>query len=130
LLQNHINCLLQDLSFANQKIYTLQEKLKSSDLSEESFKDNDSKTLYFTGFPKAQMMFLVFNSVSPYISTKCTLLSFKQFILTMMVIKLRLNLPFKYLSYQFAIAPSTTSDIFYKCIDILYSIPTNNFLAR
>jgi len=57
----------------------LQEKLKSSGLSEEQFKDNDSKTLYFTGFPKAQM-FLVFNSVSPYISTKCSLLPFKQFI--------------------------------------------------
>jgi len=60
-------CILEQLKlsirrsqFCKSKNYTFQEKLKSSGLSEESFKDNDSKTLYFTGFPKAQMMFFSF----------------------------------------------------------------------
>lgn len=49
---------------------------------------------------------------------KAFCLHFHQFILALL--KLRLNLPFKYLSYKFGIALSTASDIFYKCLDVLY----------
>ncbi|KAJ8963021.1 hypothetical protein NQ317_006156 [Molorchus minor] len=115
----HLCNIFSDLNFSIEKIQTLQQKLRSMELSEESFLNNDSKALYFTGFPKADMMFSIFNTVTSSFSTKCALSPFQQFLLTLM--KLRLNLPFKYLSYRFSISPATTSDIFYKCIDILYA---------
>lgn len=115
----HLNKLFCDLNFCNSKISDLQGKIEGSELSEESFKNNDTKTLYFTGFPKTEMLFIIFKSVSQYLGTRSVLSPFQQFLLTLM--KLRLNLPFKYLSYKFSISPKTTSQIFYKCIDILYN---------
>lgn len=64
------------------------------------------------------MMLLKFNEISSSLSTERALPLFQQFLFTMM--KLHLNLPFKYLSYIFGVSPSTSSDIFYSCIDIFY----------
>lgn len=121
-LSNEYLCqVFKELEFCNSQIYTLKTKLDLLDITEESFKDNDSKTKYFTGFPNAKMLFIIFDSVSSQIVPHHNnLLSpFQQILLTL--IKLRLNLPFKYLSYKFAVSPTTASETFYKCIDILYN---------
>lgn len=112
--------VFKELDFCNSKIYTLKTKLDMLDLSEESFKDEDTKTKYFTGFSNAKILFIIYDVVSPHIpSHHNNLLSkFQQLLLTLM--KLRLNLPFKYISYRFAVSPTTASETFYRCVDILY----------
>ncbi|KAJ8940494.1 hypothetical protein NQ314_010708 [Rhamnusium bicolor] len=64
-----LNKVFSDLNFCNETIHALQKQLKAMDLSEESFLNNDSKALYFTGFPKADMMFSIFNNVASSIKT-------------------------------------------------------------
>lgn len=121
LTEEHLSRVFNDLNFCNSKIYTLQTRLDIIDLSEDCFKDDDTKTLYFTGLPKAGMLFLIHDYVASYLSShpNKALSTFQQLILTFM--KLRLNLPFKYLSYRFAISPTTASDTFYKTVDVLYA---------
>ena len=116
----HLCRLFDDLKFCNSQIYTLKAKQDILELNEESFKNNDSKTKYFTGFENAGMLFIMYDSISTSLSShpNKSLTTFQQFLLTLM--KLRLNLPFKYLSYRFAISPTTASETFYKCIDVLY----------
>lgn len=110
-----------ELIQCNSKIYTMKTKLDSVEFSEYTFRNDDSKTTYFTGFPKAEMFFVIYEAVAPYLSShpNKTLSSFQQFLLTLM--KLRLNLPFRYLAYRFAISPSTASETFYNCVDVLYN---------
>ncbi|KAJ8919085.1 hypothetical protein NQ315_012070 [Exocentrus adspersus] len=43
---NNLNKMFKDLYFANQRIQSLEEKVKAFSLSEETFRDNDFKTLY------------------------------------------------------------------------------------
>lgn len=90
------------------------------DINEDGFKNDDTKTCYFTGLPKAGMLFLIHDHVCSYLSShpNKALSTFQQLLLTLM--KLRLNLPFKYLSYRFAISPTTASETFYKTLDVLY----------
>ncbi|XP_044761286.1 uncharacterized protein LOC123318667 [Coccinella septempunctata] len=115
---NDITVLEEQLHFCNSRIYSMESKLSKCELTEESFHNDDSKTLYFTGFPKSEMLFTIFQYICPNLSHKSHLSPFQQLLLTLM--KLRLNLPFKYLSYRFSVSSSTCSDTFYKCIDILY----------
>lgn len=112
--------LFKDLDFCNSQIVALKKKIDMSDLNEESFKNNDAKTLYFTGFQNADVLAIIHNTISSGLSShhNTSLNTFQQFLLTMM--KLRLNLPFKYVSYRFAVSPTTASETFYKCIDVLY----------
>lgn len=112
---------MEDFTFLNSRICNLERKLKKLEITEESFKNDDNKTLYHTGLPKNEMLFILFEKIKPYLPVhpNKVLSPFQQFILTLM--KLRLNLPFKYLSYQFNIAPSTCSRFFYECIDILFN---------
>lgn len=100
--------------------HTLEQKLKHLEITEESFKNDDSKTLYYTVLPNTDMLFILFSNIKDYLPVhpNKVLSPFQQFVLTLM--KLRLNLPFKYLAYQFNIAPSTCSRIFYDCVDILF----------
>ncbi|XP_018577280.1 uncharacterized protein LOC108915667 [Anoplophora glabripennis] len=114
-----ITKLLTDANFTTERIQLLQKELNILDISEEFFVNNDDKTFYFTGFPKTEMMMIIFKNISNFLLVKSVLSPFKQFLLTLM--KLRINLPFKYLSYKFGIAPSTASDIFYKCVDVMYA---------
>lgn len=123
LSEEHLNRVFSELNFCNSKIYTLQSKLDIMDFNEDSFKNDDNKTLYFTGFPKASMLFIIYKYVLPYLSShpNRALSTFQQLLLTLM--KIRLKLPFKYLSYRFAVSPTTASETFYQTINILY----NNF---
>lgn len=116
----NLSQIMENSTFLNSRIYSLEQKLKNLEITEESFRNNDCKTLYYTGLPKSEMLFILFEKIKPHLPVhpNKVLSPFQQFILTLM--KLRLNLPFKFLSYQFSIAPSTCSRLFYDCIDILF----------
>ena len=63
---------------------------------------------------------IIFKREEPYIIIRkqTALSNFQQFILTL--IKLKLNLQFKDLSYRFNIHPSTVSSTFEFIIDVMY----------
>lgn len=125
LCMDEISNLFSALSFANAKIYELKSDYKKFVLDEESFKNNDTKTKYFTGLTNSKLLFLIHKTVSLYLTKhhNSALPTFQQLLLTLM--KLRLNLPFKYLSYRFGVSPATASTTFYKCLDVLYSLFQN-----
>lgn len=117
---DNVTKIMEEFSLLNHRVYTLEQKLKNLEINEETFKNDDNKTLYYTGLPKADMLFILFekNEDCLPVHPNKVLSPFQQFVLTLM--KLRLNLPFKYLAYRFNIAPSTCSRFFYDCIDILF----------
>lgn len=110
----------QVLQECNTKLYNLTAEVAAKTLNQETFKGNDMKTSYFTGFPTAHLLFLVFSTLEPHLPQhhNSALSKFHQFLLTMM--RLRLNLPYKYLSFVFDVACSTSSQTFYTCILIMY----------
>lgn len=67
------------------------------ELTKETFFENDSRTKYLTGLDNYETLYLLFDSVAPYLSNKSPALApFSQLIITLM--RLRLNLPISYLS--------------------------------
>lgn len=66
-------------------------------LTQDSFLNDDSRTRYFTGLHSFKSLFLIFEPVDPYVYDKTPAVSsFTQLMITFL--KLRLNLPFKYLA--------------------------------
>lgn len=92
--------LFEKLSLSDFTTEALQKKINKIILSEEEFQNDDSKTKYFTGLDNSKVLFLIHNLISShlYCTSNTTLSTFQQLLLTLM--KLRLNLDFKYLSYR------------------------------
>lgn len=78
----------------------LQAKLKRSLLSQDSFVGDNNKTLFFTGLHRYEVLFAIHEEVCSHLYTKTNVAisTFEQLLLTLM--KLRLNLSFKDLSYR------------------------------
>ena len=93
--------LFKELDLKTSLIHNLKKQVFSLELSEESFIGNDTKTKYFTGLNSYKVLMLLHSTISPYLFTRSTtsLSTFQQLLLTLM--KLRLNLPFQYLSYKY-----------------------------
>ena len=73
-------------------------------------KDNE-KVKFYTGLPSFQILNTVFLQVSPYVTRKSQYLTtFQEFILTLM--KLKLDVPLKDLSYRFNVSLPTVSRVF------------------
>lgn len=75
-------------------------RMEKFDLSEESFRNDDSKTKYLTGLETYNLLSYLHEIVSPFLFTRSNtkLTTFQQLIITLMI--LRSNLPYKYLSYR------------------------------
>ena len=97
----------------------LEEAATRATLSPENFK-NDGKVCYVTALPTFAVLMTVFNFVSSWMKAhhRSKLTLFKQFVLTLM--KLRLNLGNKDLAYRFNVSQSTVSKTFVKWIKILF----------
>ena len=75
------------------------------------FFDSDSKVLFYTGLPSLEILMVVFEHVSPYVTRKTLSLDrFQEFVIVLM--KLRLNMPLQDLAYRFKVSHSTVSRIF------------------
>ena len=72
---------------------------------------SDDKVRFYTGLPSYQVLVATFNHVAPHVS-RCTqaLDPFQEFVLVL--IKPRLNVPFKDLAYRFLVSVPTVSRIF------------------
>ncbi|KAL7298197.1 hypothetical protein TKK_0009192 [Trichogramma kaykai] len=102
-------------------IEQLNFQIKAKEFSKDSFMGNDSRTLYYTGLPNTETLFIIHETVHSYlepIKNKCALSTFQQLILTL--IKLRLNSPFTDLAERFNISLPTASRTFRKTINILF----------
>lgn len=98
----------------------LRSKALDTQFSQESFEKNENKTKFYTGLPNFLVLMQIFELCEPYITCgpMSALSKFEQFILVLM--RLRLNLSLKDLSFRFKISLSTTSRIWHKLIDILH----------
>ena len=76
-------------------------QLLSVQLTEDSFRDNDDKTKFYTGIPKFSLLMHVLNLIAPHIkrNTQNALSQFQEFLLVL--IRLKLNSPLQDLAYRF-----------------------------
>jgi hypothetical protein len=122
LSMENINGIEEDDRKLRSELYELRSKALNSKLNEQSFKDNEEKTIYYTGLPNFLLLMQVFHLCENYISTtSLTVLGkFEQFILVLM--RLRLNLPLKDLAYRFGISQPTVGPVHTK-IDLRSILP-------
>ena len=87
-------------------------QLLSVQLTEDSFRDNDDKTKFYTGIPKFSLLMHVLNLIAPHIkrNTQNALSQFQEFLLVL--IRLKLNSPLQDLAYRFNISVPTAHRIF------------------
>jgi len=83
----------------------------------EDMKDDD-KVRFYTGLVSFQVLLCLYEHVIPYVSRKSKTLSYFQ-ILVMILMKLRINVPFQDLAYRFSISKSTVSRLFSSWIPIM-----------
>lgn len=71
----------------------------------------DEKVRFYTGLPSYEVLTVVFEHVSPHVTRRTQSLNrFQEFVLVL--IKLRLNVPFQDLAYRFNVSLTTVSRIF------------------
>lgn len=112
-----------DLSLLFVKLAKISNDLKTfqeRSLCCANLKNNDSKTKYYTGLTNYKTFEIVAKCITPFmkIHGKSSLEPQEQILLTL--VKLRLNLDFKDISYRFGISPSTASTYFKNVIRIMY----------
>ena len=92
--------------------YLFASNKKVIEFDEEYFRNSDDKVLFYTGLPSYQILNFVFELVSPPVSRRSQSLSpFQEFV--MVLIKLRLDVPFQDVAYHFNISVPTVSRTFH-----------------
>ena len=94
-------------------------QLLSVQLTEDSFRDNDDKTKFYTGIPKFSLLMHVLNLIAPHIKRNIqnALSQFQEFLLVL--IRLKLNSPLQDLAYRFNISVPTAHRIFDRWIHVM-----------
>ena len=78
---------------------------------DQDFFQSDDKVHFYTGLPSFEILMVAFEHVSPHVTRKTHSLSrFQEFVMVLM--KLRLNVPFQDLAYRFMVSVPTVSRIF------------------
>ena len=95
-------------------------KVEEQSFTEDNFRNNDKKVLYYTGLCKWELFVALFEYIKPCLQTtgKSSFSSFLKLLLTLM--RLRNNLSFPDLGYRFEIHPTTFSHIFNRVLDLLF----------
>lgn len=97
-----------------EQIQLLEKMLNKRSVVLSNFEGDDKKTKFFTGISHYATMKAIFELIQSKISNSRKLTNFQIFF--MVLTKLRLNLSFRYLSYQFDVSLQTISTHFYKCL--------------
>ena len=80
--------------------------------------DSSEKVRFFTGLSSYDALLIVFEHVAPHVPRRAKVLdTFQEFV--MVLIKLRLNVPFQDLAYHFNISLSSVSRIFNSWITVM-----------
>ena len=97
--------------------YLFTSNKKVVEFDEEFFRNSDDKVLFYTGLPSYEILNFVFELVSPSVSRRSQSLSpFQELVLVL--IKLRLDVPFQDLAYRFNISVPTVSQTFHSWLMI------------
>lgn len=120
LTENEISKLKAIIDGLFKVIEDLKQKLESYKIDTAFFKEDNKKTLYYTGLPKYALLETLISKLSPFVDRKAgnTLSASQMIILTLM--KLRLGLQFTDLAYRFDVSKQTASRAFYSCINTMY----------
>ena len=98
----------------------LKEKLSKYKLDMEVFREDNSKTLHFTGLPTWQLLFCLYDFAKDYLDNGLVLNGFQKLLLTLM--RMKLNLYGTDLSYRFGgISDSTVSRNYNHVLDVLHT---------
>ena len=94
-------------------------QLLSTQLTEDSFRDNDDKTKFYTGIPSFSLLMHVLNLIVPHIKSNSqnALCRFQEFLLVL--IRLKLNSPLQDLAYRFNVSVPTAHRIFDRWIHVM-----------
>ena len=94
-------------------------QLLSTQLTEDSFRDNDDKTKFYTGIPSFSLLMHVLNLIAPHIkrNSQNSLCQFQEFLLVL--IRLKLNSPLQDLAYRFNVSVPTAHRIFDRWIHVM-----------
>lgn len=91
--------------------YLLNARQSGYKAPHKEFFDTDEKVRFYTGLPSWEILMVAFEHVAKYITRRTQSLNrFQEFI--MVLIKLRLNVPFQDLAYRFVVSIFTVSRIF------------------
>jgi hypothetical protein len=101
------------------EVEILKSRVTNLSISEAEFKENGSKTKFYTGLPTFKVLMHVFSLVSCKIETshRNNLSKFQEFLIVMM--RLRLGLLEQDLAYRFGVTQPTVSTIFEKWIYVM-----------
>ena len=94
----------------------------SKPFDKEYFRNDDDKVSFYTGLPAFDTLELVYNFISPHIIRRTQSLSLFQE-MVMVLIKLRLDVPFQDLAYRFGVSKSNFQFPIYfarKNLNIIY----------
>ena len=89
--------LLRSLQLDYKRLFAelkdLREKIESSEINEEYFRDNDEKVKYYTDLPNWNLLLIILQFVEPYLATnyRCTLTAFQHVTMTLMRLCLGLS---------------------------------------
>lgn len=101
-------------------VQKLQGKLKSYYINIDYFRNNDKKTLYYTGLPNFGLLETLINKLSPYVDRKESNILDTSQMLILTLMKLRLGLQFTDLAYRFGVSKQTASRAFFSCVNVMY----------
>lgn len=102
--------------FTLQDFDTIQ---KSNDICLKMFEDDDRRTRFFTGLSSYAILSSLYEKIEPDLPFSQNLTKFQVFYIT--IVRMRLNLSFSFLAYQFKVHHSTISKYFHACLYVLYS---------
>ena len=98
--------------------YLFTSNKKVIEFDEDYFTNSDDKVLFYTGLPSYHVLNFVFELVLPFVSRRSQGLSpFQE--LVMIMIKLRLDVPFQDLAYRFNVSVSTVSRVFHSWLEAM-----------
>lgn len=118
-LKVHSEMLETDCQALRNENSILKDKVKSLSLLEADFEDDDDKVKMLTGVQSFTALMTLFYIIQDHLKANSALSPFKQFILTLL--RLRLNLSFTFLAYYFGVHVTTVSRIFHHCINVMYT---------
>lgn len=91
---------LEYLTLLESDNHKLRKRLDILTFTKDSFLNNDSRTRYYTGLDSYKILFLIYEEVASFLYQRNPAIPpFNQLMLTFL--KLRFNLPFKYLAERF-----------------------------
>ena len=88
-------------------------------ISATSLANDDGKTKFYTGVPKWTNFEQLFSLLSSHVTPSRTKLTLQDE-LVLVLVKLRLNLPFQDFAYRWEVSISTVTRMFYKWIEVMF----------